>query len=74
MPQLLTFPLLGYFGGLPLTHLLLWSGLVVLTILVIVVVATRWGRSRPLNLRHTLLASALPIGLPGNHRANCGRF
>ena len=68
MPQLLTFPLLGFFGGLPLTHLLLWSGLVVLTILVIVVVATRWGRSRPLQtcailslLAHFLLACLATI-------------
>ncbi|MCH2116109.1 MAG: hypothetical protein MK161_00255 [Pirellulales bacterium] len=68
MLELLTYPLLGYFVGLPLTHLLLWSGLVALTVLVILVVATRWGRSRPLQtcailslLLHFLLACLATI-------------
>jgi hypothetical protein len=68
MFQPLTFSSLGYFLELPLIHLLLWSGLVVLTVLVIVVVATRWGKSRPLQtcailslLAHFLLACLATI-------------
>ena len=50
-------------GTLPVMHLLLWCGLGLLTIVLIVLVVTKWGKTRPLHtcavlslLAHVLLA------------------
>lgn len=53
---------------LPVGHLLLWAGLLVLTVAVIVLVVSKWGKSRPMQtcgvlslLAHVLLACLATI-------------
>lgn len=63
-----TASIFGRFGSLPLGYLLLWFGLVVLTVVLIVMVVSRWGKSHPVAtcgllslLAHVLLACVATI-------------
>lgn len=64
----LTASTFGQLGSLPLGHLLLWGGLIVLTLVLIVLVVSKWGKTHPVAtcgvlslLAHVLLACVATI-------------